>query len=403
MNNNNNAYRKKNHNICMIAYRSVPKDINRMKIARSLQNYRYDVDFVGLKYGSRPNAEKVNDINITKVANELKTSNFFSVYINHLVYMVNAFTNIYSLNKSKKFSYFHVHNPPDYLILVAIPFKLINGSRIILDLHDMFPEAVESNLQFKGNGILVKAAEIIERFAISHSDAVIATNSYDKQIITSRNNIDPDKVFVVMNTPNLNQYPVETASKGDFGLENKFIVLFEGTVWKRRGIQTVIDAIDQLKDKVPIYLLIVGDGPSLQYLKDIVVEKDLSDLVEFTGWVDISLLSKYISIADVCVIPFLKTKVNERGVPNKLFEYTIHGKPIIASRLKGMTLTFSENEEVLFFEPGNADNLAKKILWCYENPKDIEKMTINAKKRYHEEYLWSKTEENLYECYNSVY
>jgi len=158
---------------------------------------------------------------------------------------------------------------------------------------------------------------------------------------------------------------------------------------------------NQLKNKIPIYLIIVGDGPFVENLKDIVAEKDLNDLVEFTGWVDLNTLSKYISMADVCVIPFLKTKVNERGVPNKLFEYTIHEKPIIASRLKGMALTFSE-KEILFYEPGNADDLAEKILWCFNNPEETRKMIISSRQRYEEEYSWDRMEKILYECFESV-
>ncbi|WP_167848851.1 glycosyltransferase family 4 protein [Methanolobus halotolerans] len=372
-----------------------------MKIARSLQNNGYDVDFISLNYGDHQGLERINDINIIRVAEELKTDNFPAVFINHIVFSMKAFYRLFLSQSSKKYSYFHVHNPPDYLILIAIPFKLVYGTRIILDLHDMLPEAVESNLQFKGSGILTRTAEIIERFAIHFSDAIIATNSYDKQIISSRNSVDPDKIFVVMNTPNLEQYTIENALKEDYGYDNKFIVLFEGTIWKRRGIQTVIDAVKLLKNTIPIYFIVVGDGPSLQYLKDIVLEKDLNDSVKFTGWVDLTTLSKYISIADVCVIPFLKTKVNERGVPNKLFEYTIHDKPIIASRLKGMALTFSE-KEMLFYEPGNADDLAEKIHWCFKNPEKTRKMIVRSKRRYKEEYSWNKMEKVLYECFQSV-
>ncbi|WP_292462620.1 glycosyltransferase family 4 protein [Methanolobus sp.] len=401
MTHSDNSHRKKNDNVCMVAYRSLPRDINRMKISRSLHNNGYDVDFVSLKYKDHQGTERINDINIIRVTEELQTDNFLTVFTNHILFGIKAFYRISLLNNSQKYSFFHVHNPPDYLILIAIPFKLIYGSRIILDLHDMLPEAVESNLQFKGSGILVQVSKIIEKVAVHFSDAIIATNSYDKEIISARNNVDPDKIFVVMNIPNLKHYTIETAVKEDYGLENRFIVLFEGTIWKRRGIQTVIDAVELLKDTIPICFLVVGDGPSLQYLKDIVVEKDLNDFVKFTGWVDLNTLSKYISIADVCVIPFLKTKVNERGVPNKLFEYTIHEKPIIASRLKGMALTFSE-KEILFYEPGNADELAERILWCFKNPEETRKMIISSRQRYEEEYSWDRMEKILYECFESV-
>ncbi|MDW7731255.1 MAG: glycosyltransferase family 4 protein [Methanolobus sp.] len=374
--------------------------MNRLKIAQALCEKQCNVDFICILDENQQLEETIHDVNIIRIDGDHKRKGYFKLLNNYVVFTIRAFFKIHNLNRTKKYDYFHIHAPPDFLTVVAIPFRLIYGSRIILDLHDMLPEAVESNLQFKGSSIFVQLANMIEKSAIRFSDAIIATNSFDKQIISSRNNVDPDKIFVVMNTPNLKQYTVETAAKEDYGYENKFIILFQGTIWKRRGIQTIIDSVDLLKDKIPICLLIVGDGPFLQDLKDIVNNKDLNDLVKFTGWVDLETLSRHISIADVCIIPFLRTKVNERGVPNKLFEYAIHEKPIIASRLKGLALTFSE-KEILFYEPGNADDLAKKILWCFDNPEEAEKMTISTKRRYEEDYSWGKMEKELLKSYDS--
>jgi len=193
----------------------------------------------------------------------------------------------------------------------------------------------------------------------------------------------------------------EKSKKEQFGLEGRFVLLFEGTIWKRRGIQTIIESLNILRDKVPLTFLVVGDGPDLGYLKDLTSELGHSDYVKFTGWVDQKLLSEYISIADVCIIPFFRTKVNERGVPNKLFEYIVHDKPVLSSNLKGIASTFSD-QEITFFEPGNANALANKILWCYHNPEQLEVKTIAANQRYYTEYTWERMEQQLYRCYESL-
>jgi len=134
---------------------------------------------------------------------------------------------------------------------------------------------------------------------------------------------------------------------------------------------------------------------------DIVERKNLSDYILFRGWVDFKTLSENISISDLCIIPFLDTDVNRRGVPNKLFEYIIHEKPVISSNLRGIASTFGDHE-ITFFEPGNANDLAEKILWCYNNPKQLETKTAAAKQRYYAEYTWEKMEQELYRCYDSL-
>jgi glycosyltransferase involved in cell wall biosynthesis len=397
------GYKKReNKNVCMIAYRYIPKFISRVKIARALCENTYSVDFICPKEQNQEYIEKIDKINVFRIKDTWqKEETYLKLLINYLLFTKRAFFRVLQLNKIKNHSYFHIHTPPDFLILIAIPFKLINKAKIILDLHDMLPEAVASNLNLNNNHIFVRIARLIERLAINCSDAIICTNAYDKEIILSRNIIDPEIIFVVMNTPDIELFKIEHLRKEDFGLEKKFVILFEGTIWKRRGIQTVIEAVEKLKDKIPIHFVILGDGPDLDYLKNIVNEKKLKEFIKFTGWVDLKTLSEYISISDACLIPFLKTKVNERGVPNKLFEYIVHEKPVIASRLTGMSLTFSDNE-VLFFEPGNATDLAEKILWAYNNPKEIGRMVNNAKQRYEKEYTWDNVEKELYKCYESV-
>jgi glycosyltransferase involved in cell wall biosynthesis len=388
--------------ICMLMYRGIPQSFRRVVIAESIYKKYKSVDVLCIKQkGQNKNINPGGATYYRLPISYNKRSNKIVQISKFIFFMIFSFIKLFKLNIKNKYQIIHVHNPPDFIVLSAIPFKIFSNTKIILDLHDMLPEAVSSNFEVDENHIFVRIARLIERLAIKCSDAIICTNTYDKEIILSRNIIDPEKIFIVMNTPDTELFKIEHLRKEDFKLENKFVILFEGTIWKRRGIQTVIEAVEKLKDKIPIYFVILGDGPDLEYFKNIVNDKNLNAFIEFTGWVDLKTLSEYISISDVCLIPFLKTKVNERGVPNKLFEYIVHDKPVIASRLTGMSLTLSD-KEVLFFEPGNATDLAEKILWVYNNPKEIEKMVNNAKQRYEKEYTWDKMEKELYKCYESV-
>jgi glycosyltransferase involved in cell wall biosynthesis len=386
----------------MIAYRPLPKFMNRIKIARSVYDDGFSVDFICPRESGESSHEVIEDINVYRTKDNFgEWNSYLQLLGNYLLFCIRSFLLILKLNKEQKYSYYHIHTPPDFLIVAALPFKLIYKSKIILDLHDMLPESVGSNLKGTIGKVVLGLAKLIEKVSIIFSDAVICTNPYDKEIVLSRNKLNPDKIYVVMNVPNLNQFNLIPADKRDFNLEDKFIVLFEGTVWERRGIQTVVDAVESLQDKMPILFLIVGDGPYLDQLKGIVEKKGISPHVQFTGWVGQADLSRYISISDIGIIPFLRTKVNERGVPNKLFEYTVHGKPVCASNLKGMNSTFS-NEEVVFFEPGDAGDLASKIEWCYNNPELVAEMTAKARGRYLSEYTWNRMEKELHRCYNNI-
>ncbi|MDK2831850.1 MAG: hypothetical protein PWQ75_1602 [Methanolobus sp.] len=389
-------------NVCMIAYRPLPKFMNRIKIARSVYDDGCSVDFICPKESGESSHDVIDNINVYRTDDNFgEWDSYLQLLGNYLLFCIRSFFLILKLNKDRKYNYYHIHTPPDFLIVAALPFKLFYRSKIILDLHDMLPESVGSNLKGTIGKMVLGLAKIIENVSIIFSDAIICTNPYDKEIVLSRNKIDANDIYVVMNVPNLNQIELVHADKKDFSLDDKFVVLFEGTVWERRGIQTVVEAVELLQYKMPILYLVVGDGPYLDQLKEIVEKKGISSHVRFTGWVDQTDLSRYISISDIGVIPFLRTKVNERGVPNKLFEYTVHDKIVCASNLKGMNSTFS-NEEVVFFEPGDAVDLAAKIEWCYNNPNLISEMKVKAKNRYLQDYTWDRMEKELHRCYNNM-
>jgi glycosyltransferase involved in cell wall biosynthesis len=57
----------------------------------------------------------------------------------------------------------------------------------------------------------------------------------------------------------------------------------------------------------------------------------LSGRVYYIPWIDSNDLPSYLNIVDICVAPFHKNPQHESGVANKIYEYMLGGKPIIAS------------------------------------------------------------------------
>lgn len=387
---------------CMIMYRLMPETYRRLVVANSITKKYGSVDVLCIRGDGQPKFEQQNGMNFYRLPVYYnKKDSIIKQLLKYNLFGFFCFIKLAFLSIRGRYDVIHVHNPPDFLIFAAIPYKLLFGTKIVLDLHDMLPEAFCSNLNVEEDHIFVKVAKMLERIAIRFSDSVICTNTYDKEIVLSRNRVEDEKVFVVMNTPDLNLFEVLDERKEHLGLGDQFVLLFEGTVWKRRGIQTVIDAVKLVQSDIPIKFLVVGDGPDLGFLKEYSKKCQVDGSVHFTGWVDLPTLSRYISVSDLCIIPFLDTNVNRRGVPNKLFEYIVHDKPVLSSRLKGISRTFNE-DEVIFFEPGNAEDLANKLRWCYEHRNELLCINQKAKDRYFAEYTWDRMEKELYRSYDSI-
>lgn len=68
----------------------------------------------------------------------------------------------------------HAHNPPDTLILAALPFKLM-GKKFVFDHHDLAPELYESRYDGKSRAVLA-GLRWAERLSLTFADVTIATN-----------------------------------------------------------------------------------------------------------------------------------------------------------------------------------------------------------------------------------
>src|SRR6185369_4885588 len=59
-----------------------------------------------------------------------------------------------------RFKVIHLCNPPDLLFLVALPFKILFGTRVIFDVHDVWPEMFE--VKFGRRGLFYWAVRLAE-------------------------------------------------------------------------------------------------------------------------------------------------------------------------------------------------------------------------------------------------
>ena len=91
--------------------------------------------------------------------------------------------------------------------------------------------------------------------------------------------------------------------------------------------------------------------------------------------------------ASVGVIPNLPTKLNRFALSTKLLEYVALGVPVVCSDLPTLREHFTD-QEVLFFEPGNAHALADALVRTAADPEAARQRAAAALSRY-EEYRWS--------------
>jgi glycosyltransferase involved in cell wall biosynthesis len=291
-------------------------------------------------------------------------------------------------------------NPPDDIFLVALPFKLF-GVKYIFDHHDANPELYLSKYERKD--LFYKVQVRLERMTYRSSDVVMATNESYKALAVSRGGMSPQDVFVVRNGPDLAQFR-RVPSQPELKHGKPFLVGYVGTMSIQEGLDILLDVALNIRNRGrnDIHFTCVGGGPSLETLRAMVKEKNLDEMVNFTGRVPDKELLEILSTSDVCVNPDKPCEMNDISTMIKVMEYMALGKPIVQFDLKEGR--FSAGEASLYSNNDNpVTDFANKVLWLLDHPEERQKMGEFGRKRVEEQLAWEYSVENLLAAYQRAF
>jgi len=171
-------------------------------------------------------------------------------------------------------------------------------------------------------------------------------------------------------------------------------VLFVGRLSPEKGIQTLLRAWKGLK-RIPLKVL--GDGPLRKEVEDFIEKEGLS-YVEVLGHRPRDEVFRLMKEARVLVFP--SEWYETFGMT--IIEAFACGLPVLASRLGAMEEIVEDGRTGLLFEPGNAEDLAEKVAWAWEHPKELEEMGREARREYKAKYTAERNYEMIMEIYGKV-
>lgn len=291
-------------------------------------------------------------------------------------------------------------NPPDDIFLIALPFKLF-GVKYVFDHHDASPELYLS--KYGKKGAFYKIQVWLEKMTYRASDVVIATNLSYRDLAITRGSLSPEDVFIVRNGPDLETFkPVPAIPALRFG--KRYLVGYVGNMSIQEGLDILLDVAVHIKNlgRRDIHFTCVGGGPGLAGLRQMVQDKNLTDIVNFTGRIPDRDLLEILSTADVCVNPDKPCEMNDISTMIKIMEYMALGKPIIQFDLKEGR--FSAGAASLYCDNHHpVSDFAAKILWLLDNPDERRAMGEFGHKRVVEELAWKHSVDSLLAAYERAF
>jgi len=178
------------------------------------------------------------------------------------------------------------------------------------------------------------------------------------------------------------------------------IVMYLGTTQSFCGLDFLIEKIPIMLEKIPDFkLLIVGDGELLEALKKQVKTLGIEKRVIFTGFIPYVQVSRYSSLAKLCVNTFRITNMTKKLSPVKIFDLLACGKTVIATPLEGLLYDFPKIKNVLIYSDLN--NIDSSIISALEDDK-MESFGIRGREYVEKNFSWKKVSNKMLNEFSKV-
>lgn len=294
---------------------------------------------------------------------------------------------------TRRYDLVHVHNMPDILVLSALVPKML-GAKVILDLHDPMPELMMTIFKIEKDSWKVGLLRGVEKWSISRANVVVTVSETFKRVFSARS-CAPEKVEVVMNSPDGEIFPLCAPASPAYTSRKSFVIMYHGSLVERNGLDLAIEALERVRETLPqAELRIYGPGtPFLDRVLEMAKGKGLQEAVHYLGPRQLEDLAREIESCDVGVIPNHKNSFTDINTPTRIFEYLALGKPCIAPRTSGIQDYFG-SDSLVFFESGDAEDMARRIEYVFSHPTEVTEIVKRGQEVFRE-HSWQKERQRL--------
>ena len=395
----------------VVLYSYYASDPRPRREAETLKQAGAEVDVICLrKDSSEPAFENVNGVNVFRIPLKRRRSGKLVYIFQYACFLAASFFLLAVQSFKKRYKLVHVHNMPDFLVFSGLVPRL-GGAKIILDLHDPMPELFQSIYGLGESHVMVAWLKTMEKKSIAFADFVITPNVAFKELFTSRS-CPPGKIQTVMNSPEAKIFSLENRNGAQNGHLNgssapkvhkkSFTIMYHGLIVERHGLDLAVEAIAKLNSKIPgITLHLFGEHTYyLERILALAQKMNLKDGIHFHGFKTLPEIADNILAADLGIVPNRLSVFTQINFPTRIFEYLAMNKPVIVPSTRGIRDYFSD-DEILFFEPDNVNDLAAKIEWAIENPSQLRRLLENGRKVY-EKNRWEAEQEKFLGVVNNL-
>jgi glycosyltransferase involved in cell wall biosynthesis len=236
--------------------------------------------------------------------------------------------------------------------------------------------------------IMERVARRIDAWVFSRADhvlcvsRVLADEAQQRGARSARVHVLPNAI-----DPNRFRRPQpEQSLRGRLGLDGSIVIGHVGLFYRWDRLDVLIEVAKSILDRHPnVRVLLVGDGPEMDHLKQTAFRLGMERKVIFSGPVPRDDVPAYIDAMDICVLP----DSNAFGSPIALFEFMAMAKPCVVPDLGPMRDVIDDKVTGIMFPHGDYASLEKALLRFVEDSALRNQIGARAKDIVLERHTWA--------------
>lgn len=282
---------------------------------------------------------------------------------------------------------------------LGLPYVLYVEADEVLE-HDIMGDPI--------TGVLRWRAREAFQYNLNAADCIICVSKQLGTHLENNWNVPGEKIVVFPNVADVQRFRPDPAAnkeiRASLGVGSSDpLVAFVGNFYEWHDVATLLNAFAQVLETSPdARLVLVGDGTRREAMMQIASDLGIDHALTFTGLVTHDDVPRYLSAADIAVVPYPPMETDLWLSPLKLFEYMASGTAVIASDIGQIRQIVQDGHNGLLVPPGDVSALAAALQQLISDPVLRSRLAQQAREDAVQKHSWDQYLTRLEQVFSAV-
>ena len=304
-------------------------------------------------------------------------------FVNYGSFMFSA---LWGARRLKQFDVLYVYHPPLTISLPAYVIARLKKVPFIYDVQDIWPEAGVAAQALKP-GLLYRFMTRWARWAYGHAARITVIDPDFVDVVTAQG-AAREKISVVPNWADERIYAPRPASDARQRLgipADAFVAMYAGNLGSTHGVNTLLEAAQQLRLDSRIQFVFAGTGPEYEKMLGLKEQLGLTN-VRFLGYVQPENMPDLLAMADILLVHLRRSASGAVSLPSRMLAYMASARPVLVASEGAPRRLVEEAQCGVVCEPENPNAIAGVLQQLASQPELLQQMGANGRQRYLDEF-----------------